>query len=180
VDDQPSNRHRYDCAQYRKANPESKGLAPHRITDAQQLWAAGPLNHSDRIGNFFFKLYRATPQLVGREEGRVLGFWPNGNDDVSYLLRPSVRFDPAPLREHVGTDRLAQRQMEIIMAHRLVMATDHHPAFAVALDDQSLPRRRVTLVCDRTGRTIPLGHVEALSKFQVYCASLRGADPCRG
>ena len=56
--DQPSKRHRYDCAQYRKSNPDSKGLAPHRITDAQELWAE-PLNHNGHIGNFFFKLYRA-------------------------------------------------------------------------------------------------------------------------
>jgi hypothetical protein len=59
LSDQPSKRHRYDCAQYRKANPESKGLAPHRITDAQEPWAEA-LNHNGRIGNFFFKLYRAT------------------------------------------------------------------------------------------------------------------------
>ena len=57
--DQPSKRNRYDCAQYRKSNPESKGFAPHRITDAQELWAVGPLNHNGRIGNLFFKVYRA-------------------------------------------------------------------------------------------------------------------------
>ena len=58
VGDQPSKRHGYDCAQYRKSNPESKGLAPHRITDAQELWAE-PLNHKGRIGNLFLKPYRA-------------------------------------------------------------------------------------------------------------------------
>jgi len=35
--DQPGERNRYDCAQYRKSNPESKGLAPHGITDVQEL-----------------------------------------------------------------------------------------------------------------------------------------------
>lgn len=54
--DQPSKRNRYDCAQYRKSNPDSKGLAPYRITDTQELWVA-PLNHNGSIGNFLVKLY---------------------------------------------------------------------------------------------------------------------------
>ena len=33
-------------------------LAPHQITDAQELWA-GPLNHNGPIGNLFLKLYTA-------------------------------------------------------------------------------------------------------------------------
>ena len=56
--DQPSKRNRYDCAQYRKSNPDSKGLAPHRITDTQELWVA-PLNHNGSIGNFLVKLYNS-------------------------------------------------------------------------------------------------------------------------
>jgi hypothetical protein len=58
VGDQPRKRNRYDRGQYRKSNPEHKRFAPHWITDAQELWPE-PLNHSGRIGNFFFKLYRA-------------------------------------------------------------------------------------------------------------------------
>ena len=38
-------------------------LAPHRTTDAQEL-RAEPLNHSGRIGNFFFKLYRGHRTLA--------------------------------------------------------------------------------------------------------------------
>jgi hypothetical protein len=56
VDDQPSKRDRHDCAQHRESKPVSSVLAPHRITEAQELWA-GPLNHDDPIGTFFVKLY---------------------------------------------------------------------------------------------------------------------------
>ena len=61
--DQPSKRNCYNCAQYRKSNPDSKGLAPHRITDTQELWVA-PLNHNGSIGNFLVKLYMRAPELT--------------------------------------------------------------------------------------------------------------------
>jgi hypothetical protein len=56
--DQPNRHDRHDYAQYRESNPESNFVAPHWITDAQELWA-GPLYHKGRIGNFFLKLYAA-------------------------------------------------------------------------------------------------------------------------
>jgi hypothetical protein len=57
VDDQPSKRNRQDCTEHRKSKPVSGVLAPHRITEAQQLWA-GPLNHRDPIGTFFVSMKR--------------------------------------------------------------------------------------------------------------------------
>ena len=72
--DQPSKRNRYNCAQYRKSNPDSKGLAPHRITDTQELWVA-PLNHNGSIGNFLVKLYIGPELTLSalRDEGSLLG-----------------------------------------------------------------------------------------------------------
>jgi hypothetical protein len=57
VDDQPSKRDRHDCAQHRESKPVSSVLAPHRITEAQELWA-GPLDHKDPIGTFFVTMKR--------------------------------------------------------------------------------------------------------------------------
>ena len=56
--------------EYRKSNPDSKGLAPHRITDTQELWVA-PLNHNGSIGNFLVKLYMGprTQLSALRDEG---------------------------------------------------------------------------------------------------------------
>ena len=66
--DQPSKRNRYNCAQYRKSDPDSKGLAPHRITDTQELWVA-PLNHNGSIGNFLVKLYIGSRTHAQRTAG---------------------------------------------------------------------------------------------------------------
>jgi hypothetical protein len=57
VDDQQSKRNRHGCAHHRESKPVRSVLAPHRITEAQELWA-GPLNHDDPIGIFFVKVYK--------------------------------------------------------------------------------------------------------------------------
>jgi hypothetical protein len=63
VDYQPSKRNRHDCAQHRESKPVSSVLTPHRITEAQELWA-GPPNHDDPIGTSFLKLYETRGPYV--------------------------------------------------------------------------------------------------------------------
>ena len=134
--DQPSKRNRYNCAQYRKSYPDSKGLAPHRITDTQELWVA-PLNHNGSIGNFLVKLYMGGPPNSRSAHCGMRG----------HLLGPHRRSLRARAVTRVGAvfDRLTIDPHRRVLAERGSYAnlTDRHGkrfAGATSLDAQSAAR----------------------------------------